>query len=155
MYNKKRDIKKKKMGVYKISCDNGYSYYGSSGDIDARFISHLSSLKTGKHPCKKMQNHFDTLGEDAFEFDIIDETTSYKEACILEGELIKKDISAGHLYNKQVAVIKDAPRGSSLTRFSLSVTDRQYERLLKCSRRIGISLGELIRRIFDKWEDEE
>lgn len=41
-----------------------------------------------------------------------------------------------------------------MVRLSLSVSDPQYERLLKCAHRLGISIGELIRRILDECEDE-
>lgn len=42
-----------------------------------------------------------------------------------------------------------------MVRFSLSITNPQYQRLLKCKKRLGISIGELIRRILDNWKDEE
>lgn len=42
-----------------------------------------------------------------------------------------------------------------MKRFSLSVTDRQYEYLIKLSRDLGISLGELMRRILDERREEK
>ncbi len=38
-----------------------------------------------------------------------------------------------------------------MKRFSISVAFPQYERLVKRSRQLGISIGELIRRIIDGW----
>ncbi len=42
-----------------------------------------------------------------------------------------------------------------MKQISISVTDPQYERLLQRAHKLGISVGELIRRILDKDENEE
>lgn len=57
-----------KIGVYKISCINGYVYYGRSNNIKLRKYTHLFQLRRGRHHCKKMQKDFNELGESAFQF---------------------------------------------------------------------------------------
>ena len=49
-------------------------YIGSSQDVSARYLGHISSLRNGKHGVEDMQKDFDKYGED-FSLYILDEIT--------------------------------------------------------------------------------
>lgn len=41
----------------------GRIYIGSTSDMKSRLTAHMSSLKTGRHPCKLMQKDYDEYGK--------------------------------------------------------------------------------------------
>lgn len=62
--------------------------------------SHMALLRNGKHSCLEMQNDYDIVGKDNFEFRILEDCG---EECIddLEDKYIKAAIDEGLCYNKR------------------------------------------------------
>lgn len=64
-------------GVYAIvNTETDEQYIGSSQDIAARFIQHQSLLRRGKHHAQRLQEAWNTYGEDAFELVVLEELTT-------------------------------------------------------------------------------
>jgi group I intron endonuclease len=65
-------------GVYQIiHSASGLYYLGSAGDIPRRLRSHRRHLRLGNHRNPRLQNYWDKYGEEAFEFQILEETPDY------------------------------------------------------------------------------
>ena len=61
-----------KAGVYQIlNISNGKKYIGSSNNIYLRLYNHISKLKLGKHSNLYLQNAFNNVEKDCFEFVIL------------------------------------------------------------------------------------
>ena len=61
-----------KGGVYIIqNKENWKVYVGSTTDLKERERVHFSMLRSGKHPCARLQEEFDEYSEDSFEFIVI------------------------------------------------------------------------------------
>lgn len=61
-------------GIYKIKNKiNNKCYYGSSKDIDIRFIQHKTHLNNNTHPNIILQRSWNKYGEDSFLFEIVEE----------------------------------------------------------------------------------
>ena len=61
-------------GIYKIYCKATNKYYiGQSVNIDKRLKTHLNELKNNKHINQRLQEDFNTYGEDFFIFEKIKE----------------------------------------------------------------------------------
>ena len=61
-------------GIYCIRhIESGRAYVGSSIDIPRRWKEHRSRLKTGRHPARHLSNAYRVYGENAFEFEVIEE----------------------------------------------------------------------------------
>lgn len=61
-----------KSGIYEIvNLKNGKKYIGQSIDLYRRKIVHFSTLRTGKHDNKYLQNVYNKYGEKIFEFKIL------------------------------------------------------------------------------------
>ena len=72
----KRDYKqtKRPMGVYRIrNTQNGKSYIGFSIDLEARINRQKAELKFGSHRNAELLGEWQSFGESAFEFEILDE----------------------------------------------------------------------------------
>lgn len=53
--------------LYEIRCEvNGWCYIGMTTDIDKRWSSHLTQLKTGRHKNVRLQSDFNKFGFDEF-----------------------------------------------------------------------------------------
>jgi hypothetical protein len=64
---------KRPMGVYRISnSQNDKEYIGFATDLEARFNRHKAELKFGNHRNKELQKIWDSCGELALEFEILD-----------------------------------------------------------------------------------
>lgn len=64
---------KRPMGVYRIrNSQNDKVYIGFATDLEARFNRHKAELKFGNHRNKELQETWDSYGESAFEFEILD-----------------------------------------------------------------------------------
>ncbi len=64
----------KEMGVYRIlNTVNGKSFIAASRDIRARFNRHRMGLKTGSEEVKPLLADWVEYGEEAFEFEILDQ----------------------------------------------------------------------------------
>lgn len=60
-------------GVYAIECSASGKYYiGSSAHIAARWSSHKSQLRLGRHSNKHLQNAWNCYGETSFRFTILE-----------------------------------------------------------------------------------
>jgi group I intron endonuclease len=63
--------------VYSITCDpTGEQYVGRSFDGDDRWRMHLCRLRHHRHPNDLLQAAFDTHGEAAFHFSVLEELLS-------------------------------------------------------------------------------
>ena len=96
------------MGVLVIrNKTTGKSFIGSSTDAPARLNRHRASLQFGKHENRELQQDWNSLGADAFEFAVLDtlkpseEKTSdpSDDLAVLEAMWREKLASAGELYN--------------------------------------------------------
>ena len=62
------------IGIYKITNkNNGKSYFGSSKNIETRWLTHKNQLKNGIHHNIHLQRTWDKYGEDIFVFEIVEE----------------------------------------------------------------------------------
>ncbi|HEX3110765.1 MAG TPA: GIY-YIG nuclease family protein [Thermoanaerobaculia bacterium] len=57
----------------------GRALIGSSTDVPARLNRHRAALQFGKHPSRDLQNDWNTLGADAFEFAVLDTLKASEE----------------------------------------------------------------------------
>jgi len=62
-----------KCGVYKILCNNGKFYIGSSKDVGKRLKNHFNKLKSNKHKNPFLQNAYNKYGVGSFYVGIIEE----------------------------------------------------------------------------------
>ena len=61
------------MGVYRISNRDGtLTVVDSSVDLASSLNRHRAQLEMGSHPSKALQEEWNDLGPDAFEFEILD-----------------------------------------------------------------------------------
>jgi hypothetical protein len=64
---------KQPMGVYRIrNSQNDKVFIGFASDLPARFNRHKAELKFGSHRNRELQEIWNSLGESAFEFEILD-----------------------------------------------------------------------------------
>ena len=64
---------KRPMGVYRIrNSQNDKVYIGFATDIEARFNRHKAELKFGNHRNEELQKIWNSYGESALEFEILD-----------------------------------------------------------------------------------
>lgn len=90
---------KKYCGVYAIKVNGEVRYIGSSKNIMKRKSCHLANLRHNKHNNENLQKDYDTYGEDAFIFEILEECL-VKDLFILEQQYMKM-YSAG-IYNQRI-----------------------------------------------------
>jgi len=58
--------------VYSIyNTENGFEYIGSTSNLYKRMLKHRALLRHDKHPNWKLQNDWNELGEDKFDFKVI------------------------------------------------------------------------------------
>ncbi len=73
-------LHKTKKGVFQIENKmNGKILIGSSMDLKAIWNRQKAQLKFGNHPNEKLQNDWNNLGEEAFEYKIIAEAKEKKD----------------------------------------------------------------------------
>lgn len=61
------------MGVYRIrAAQNDKVYIGFAADLPARFNRHKAELKFGSHRNRELQEIWNSFGESAFKFEILD-----------------------------------------------------------------------------------
>lgn len=112
------------IGIYQlIHRPSGYFYIGSSGDLNRRKWNHLSLLKSGTHPIKKLQ----VLYNENPEIDwVVTPSSTREQAYLIELALIKQ--CDGNPLRLNVVTL---PRGGSLP---ASVDPSRSERDAKTSR---------------------
>lgn len=65
---------KRPMGIYRIrNSRDCKDYIGYATDLEARLNRHKAELKFGNHRNKELQKIWDSYGESALEFEILDE----------------------------------------------------------------------------------
>jgi len=96
---------KRPMGVYGIRySQDGKVYIGSGTDLQAKINRHKAELKFGSHRNKELQEVWNSLGESAFEFEVLDvldheenpQTSPAEELHVLVEMWIRKLEKAGH-----------------------------------------------------------
>lgn len=93
-----------KSGIYQIeNLINGRIYVGRASRFKGRWSTHLSSLRNNKHHNEYLQNDFNKLGEDAFQFEVIEvvKKTSTEVLAEVEQRHIDRVYGLGrqHCYN--------------------------------------------------------
>lgn len=79
-------------------------YIGSSVNVRRRRWEHWDSLKKGNHHCDALQAAWAEYGEDAFEFEVIEEVTDDAELLRVEETYLMKFAGSGECYNTAVSV---------------------------------------------------
>lgn len=88
-------------GAYGISLGTGCLYIGATANLRRRYLQHVNLLLNESHPNKPLQEDFDRYGLEAFEFTLIQSTSSMSEAEEIEAEEIRSRVAAGKsVYNK-------------------------------------------------------
>lgn len=100
---------KQPMGVYIIkNSKNDKVFIGCAVNLEARFNRHRAELKFGSHRNKELQKIWDSLGESAFEFEILDildhenkiQADADEELHLLEDMWVQKLEKAGNLVTR-------------------------------------------------------
>ena len=79
------------IGIYRIkNLVNDKCYYGSSKNIEKRWITHKNHLNGGKHHNVPLQRAWDKYGEDNFSFEVVEECD---EIFLLEMEQYYLDLN--------------------------------------------------------------
>lgn len=89
-----------KFFLYSIVCrTNSHVYIGITSNFSNRSCSHLSTLRFGKNPCKKLQADFAKYGEDSFDLSIIEKFDKRSDAARAENRLIEMAMAEKKSYN--------------------------------------------------------
>jgi len=98
------------MGVYRVLNKNtGRALLECNRDVQVKLNRHMSELRFGSHNNKQLQNDWNSLGADAFSFDVVevlppldkpdyDPEDDLNE--LLELTLQKQEYAKDNLYNK-------------------------------------------------------
>jgi hypothetical protein len=91
-------------GIYRIiNTENGRPYIGQSSQYPLRWLNHKSCLRQKNHRNAQLQEDYNTYGEEAFIFEVIEELpcdTSQDVLLKKESEQIKKHLREGkNVYN--------------------------------------------------------
>ena len=79
------------VGVYRIkNLVNDKCYYGSSKNIEKRWLTHKNHLNSGKHHNVPLQRAWNKYGEDNFSFEVVEEC---EEIILLEVEQYYLDLN--------------------------------------------------------------
>ncbi len=77
-----RDYKESRrpMGVFRVlNKVNGKSFVGTSVDLPSRLNRERAQLRLGAHPNRELMRDWNSLGADAFEFEVLDTLTPPEE----------------------------------------------------------------------------
>jgi group I intron endonuclease len=86
--------------IYRIlNVANDHFYLGSSINIRRRRWEHWGSLRKGTHHCEALQAAWDEFGEDAFEFEVIEEVADDTELLHTEETYLMKYAGSPECYN--------------------------------------------------------
>jgi len=87
-------------GVYQIkNLENNKLFLKTTSDLDRAFNSDLFQLKLGSHKNSVLQNDWNTMGSENFEFSILDERSFKETASALEIQNDLKELLALHRSN--------------------------------------------------------
>jgi hypothetical protein len=110
------------MGAYRVlNTLNGKALIATSADVNAILNRHRAQLGFGSHPDGELQHDWDTMGANAFTFEVLDtlepnEEPGYDPANDLAvlGELWLERISPGREPGYQLRARRAAPGGEPL-----------------------------------------
>ncbi len=94
------------MGVFRIkSTLGGIVYLGSGADLPARINRHRAELRFGNHRNRELQETWNSLGESAFDFEVLDvldheellQTEAARELRVLMEMWIRRLEEEGHV----------------------------------------------------------
>jgi group I intron endonuclease len=86
--------------IYRIlNVANDHFYVGSSVNVRRRRWEHWDSLKKGTHHCEALQAAWAEFGEDAFEFEIIEEVADDTKLLYVEETYLMKHAGSSECYN--------------------------------------------------------
>ena len=90
-------------GIYEIvNLVTGKRYIGSAVNIDKRWSTHKSDLRSNKHHCKYLQHSFNKYGENSFKFNILYECTPIKDILLFYEQLWIDFEGYDNLYNESL-----------------------------------------------------
>lgn len=150
----------KQIGIYRITnVTNGNTYIGKTGmNFGDRWDCHRAKLRGGYHDNQHLQNAWDKYGENAFEFDIVEEVKDVSQLNELEIKYIDYYRRLGKCYN-----ISDGGDGGYLlgkhmseeTKRKIGEKNRKHMtgRKLSAETREKMSKSQSLR--YANWSDEE
>lgn len=114
--------------IYRIlNVANDHFYIGSSVNIRRRRWEHWDSLKKGTYHCEALQSAWDEYGEDAFEFEIIEEVADDTILLRIEETYLMKHGGSPECYNTAMSV-HQSPAALPRVRTKISAgLRRKYE----------------------------
>lgn len=138
-------------GIYVIRCKStGKVYVGSSKNIKLRWRQHRQQLKAGTHHSIKLQRAWDKYGEDAFEFEIVEEVVDGL-LTVYEQVYINQYNSPVDGYNiLEVAGSVGAPKGEVRN----PTGKNQHENPLYASSIIGVRLYKEDHDKLQSWQEK-
>ena len=91
--------------IYRIlNVANDHFYIGSSVNTRRRRWEHWDALKKGVHHCAAIQRAWNEFGEDAFEFEIVEEVTDDTQLLLIEETYLMKHAGSPNCYNTAMSV---------------------------------------------------
>jgi group I intron endonuclease len=91
------------IGIYRIlNKINGNCYYGSSNNVEKRWLRHKNELNKGKHINIILQRAWDKYGDDNFIFELVE---SCDETLLLEVEQKYLDLKPKYILVLKLVVV--------------------------------------------------
>jgi group I intron endonuclease len=86
--------------IYKITCVVTDDFYvGSAVKPKRRRWEHWDALKKGRHHCASLQRAWNEYGEDAFEFEVVEEVEDEERLLLIEDMYLAQCAGQPHCYN--------------------------------------------------------
>lgn len=86
--------------IYKITCVVTDDFYvGSAVKPKRRRWEHWDALKKNRHHCRSLQEAWNEYGEDAFDFEIIEEVADESRLLLIEDTYLMQHAGQQHCYN--------------------------------------------------------
>lgn len=86
--------------IYRIlNVANDNFYVGSAVNHKRRKWEHWAALKKGTHHCRALQEAWNEYGEDAFEFEILQEVAETEDLLLIEDTFLLQHAGKPHCYN--------------------------------------------------------
>lgn len=130
-------------GVYKIECNNGWAYVGSSKNVAYRLTRHKCLLRGDCHSRRRLQRDWNTLGAEAFTFTLVEEVPPLNE--LLDEAENRHIAETKYCYNASRKANrfgrKDHSRvtprlvsgpDNEVAHHARLITDEEYEILIQC-----------------------
>lgn len=114
--------------IYRIlNVANDHFYIGSSINVRRRRWEHWDSLRKGTHHCEALQAAWAEFGEDAFEFEVIEEVVDETQLLHVEETYLMKHAGSSDCYNTAMSV-HQSPAALARVRAKISEgLHRKYE----------------------------